>query len=637
MFVCDDENQIHRDAKNGGSMLDRLKIRSRLIAGFGSIVLFLVLTGALSLKNLDAQGELLSRFYDHPFTVTNAIHLVDAHIIRMHRGMKDVVLYADDRDDMEASLADIEASERIVYRELAVARERFLGDKGKIDQIKESMDQWKPVRARTIELVRQGKIAEAVAFHKGYARKMVTRIDTQVNDVLKFSNGKAESFVQEARNNERLTFAVTAILVALAGILAAATAFAITASITRPLDQAVKAADQLSQGDLSVEIDSSSPDELGQLLRTMGKMVQSLQRMGATANQIALGDLDTDVVPISERDVFGIAMSNMVASLRRLAASADRIAAGDLTIDVLPASSKDRLGNSFSVMTRNLRELSLEIAEVVNVLSGSATEIMTTVSELASSSAQTATSIAETNATVQEIRQTTDLTSQKSRQVYESAHRSVQVAKAGTESVSSAIGGMQGIDERMGFIADRIVNLSEQSQAIGEIIATVADLAEQSNLLAVNAAIEAAKAGEHGKGFAVVAQEVKNLATQSKQATSQVRGIINQIQKATTAAVLATEQGSKAVEAGVRQSSEAGESIRLLSASIEDSSNATLQIVTSTQEQAIGMDQIAIAIQSINQASDQNVEGSRQIEAAARNLYELNQKLQKLVSGYKVA
>jgi methyl-accepting chemotaxis protein len=135
----------------------------------------------------------------------------------------------------------------------------------------------------------------------------------------------------------------------------------------------------------------------------------------------------------------------------------------------------------------------------------------------------------------------------------------------------------------------------------------------------------------------VVAQEVKNLATQSKQATSQVRGILGLIQKATTSAVLATEQGSKAVGAGVRQSSEAGEAIRLLAVSIEESSNATLQIVTSTKEQSIGMDQIAVAIQSINQASGQNLEGSRQIEAAARNLYELNQKLQQLVSRYRIA
>ncbi|WP_224982391.1 HAMP domain-containing methyl-accepting chemotaxis protein [Geomonas agri] len=618
-------------------MLSNMKIRSRLAAGFSVLVLFLILIGGLSLKNLAAQGQLLSEFYEHPFAVTNAIQQVDTNITRMHRGMKDVILYSNDREDVDASVADIDNCEKIVYRQLALARDRFPGDKSKLDQIKESMDQWKVIRAKTIDLVRQGKVKEAIAFHKSYARRTVAQIDTQVNEVLKDSYTVADKFAAESKKNQSTTFAITATLVVLAGILAALIAFAITASITKPLTDAVQAAERLAQGDVSVELGSDSADELGQLLRSMGKVVHSMRRLGETANRIALGDLDVDIALLSDRDVFGTAMRNMVASLNSLADNADRIASGDLTIEVLPASPKDRLGNSFRMMTSNLRELTVEIAEVVNVLAGSAAEIMTTVSELASSSAQTATSISETNATVQEIRQTTDLTSQKSRQVYESAHRSTQIARTGRESVNSAIGGMQGIDERMGFIAERIVNLSEQSQAIGEIIATVADLAEQSNLLAVNAAIEAAKAGEHGKGFAVVAQEVKNLATQSKQATSQVRNIIGQIQKATTAAVLATEQGSKAVEAGVKQSSEAGESIRQLASSIEESSNATLQIVTSTQEQAIGMDQIAIAIQSINQASDQNVEGSRQIEAAARNLYELNQKLQQLVSGYKVA
>lgn len=618
-------------------MLSNLKIRSKLIAGFSIVVLFLILIGGLSLKNQATQGNLLSMFYDHPFTVTNSIHQVDAHIIRMHRSMKDVVLYANDRQEMEQALSDIEASEKIVYRELAVAKERFLGDKSKIDQIKELMDEWKPMRAKTIDLVRQGKVAEAVEFHKSSARRMVGKIDTQVSEVLKFSFNKAQSLELESQQTQRWTFGLTAFLVILAAALAVATAFVITASIVKPLNSAVDAANRLAVGDVAVQIGSHSRDEIGQLLNAMGTMVSSLRRMGESANRIAVGDLDVEVIPNSERDVFGVAMQNMVNSLKRFAANADRIAAGDLTVDILPASPKDQLGNSFCTMAKNLREMNQEIREVVSVLASSAGEIMTTVSELASSSAETASSISETHATVQEVRQTTDLASQKSRQVYESSHKSVQVAKSGKVSVDNAIGGMRGIDERMGFIAERIVNLSEQSQAIAEIIATVNDLAEQSNLLAVNAAIEAAKAGEHGKGFAVVAQEVKNLATQSKQATSQVRSILGLIQKATTAAVLATEQGSKAVEAGVRQSGEAGDAISLLAATIEDSSNATLQIVTSTQEQAIGMDQIAIAIQSINQASSQNVEGSRQIEAAARNLYDLNQKLQQMVSRYQVA
>jgi methyl-accepting chemotaxis protein len=188
----------------------------------------------------------------------------------------------------------------------------------------------------------------------------------------------------------------------------------------------------------------------------------------------------------------------------------------------------------------------------------------------------------------------------------------------------------------MESIAESIVRLSEQGQAIGEIIATVNDVADQSNLLAVNAAIEAAKAGEHGKGFAVVAQEVRNLAEQSKQATAQVRTILTDIQKATSTAVMATEQGTKAVDAGVKQSTEAGESIRVLAHSIAEAAQAATQIVVSSQQQLVGMDQVALAMENIKQASVQNVAGTKQAETAAQSLNELGQKLKQLVAAYRL-
>src|SRR5207249_1896404 len=149
---------------------------------------------------------------------------------------------------------------------------------------------------------------------------------------------------------------------------------------------------------------------------------------------------------------------------------------------------------------------------------------------------------------------------------------------------------------------------------------------EQSNLLAVNAAIEAAKAGEQGKGFAVVAQEVKSLAEQSKQATVQVRKLLNDIQKATSAAVMATEQGNKAVEAGVKQSTEAGGSIRLLAENLGQAAQAATQIAASSQQQLVGMDQVALAMENIRQASTQNVASTKQAEVSAENLHKLGQK-----------
>ncbi|MFA7300262.1 MAG: methyl-accepting chemotaxis protein, partial [Sideroxydans sp.] len=135
------------------------------------------------------------------------------------------------------------------------------------------------------------------------------------------------------------------------------------------------------------------------------------------------------------------------------------------------------------------------------------------------------------------------------------------------------------------------------------------------------------------KGFAVVAQEVKSLAEQSKQATAQVRTILGDIQKATGTAVLATEQGNKAVQAGVKQTGETGEAIRLLADSVAEAAQAATQIAASSQQQMVGMDQVAQAMENIKQASVQNVSGTKQAEVAAQSLHELGQKLSDMIGG----
>jgi methyl-accepting chemotaxis protein len=282
------------------------------------------------------------------------------------------------------------------------------------------------------------------------------------------------------------------------------------------------------------------------------------------------------------------------------------------------------------------RSITRQLREAISQFSTSSGEIVAMTTQVASGATETAAAVSETTTTVEEVKQTSQVASQKAKYVSDTAQRSAQVSKTGKASVDETIEGMSHIKQQTDSIAQSIVRLSEQSQAIGEIIATVNELAEQSNMLAVNAAIEAAKAGEQGKGFAVVAQEVKSLAEQSKQATAQVRAILSDIQKATSAAVMATEQGSKAVEAGVKQSGEAGEAIRLLTDGIVEAAQAATQIAASSQQQLVGMDQVALAMENIKLASTQNVASTRQAETAAQNLHELGQKLKQLVERYKV-
>lgn len=282
-------------------------------------------------------------------------------------------------------------------------------------------------------------------------------------------------------------------------------------------------------------------------------------------------------------------------------------------------------------MEDELTRVLKEVQEAANVLSSSASEILAATTRVASGAAETATAVSQTTTTVEEVRQTAQVATQKAAHVSQNAQQAAKTSQSGKKAVDDFIEGMSHIRERVESIAESIVRLSEQGQAIGEIIATVSDIADQSNLLAVNAAIEAAKAGEQGKGFTVVAQEIRSLAEQSKQATARVRAILGDVQKGTTAAVMATEQGSKAVEAATGQSATAEESIRVLAESIAEAAQAATQISVSSQQQTVGMEQVATAMENIKQTTAQNAASSKQVETAAHSLHELAQSLKKLL------
>ncbi len=276
-----------------------------------------------------------------------------------------------------------------------------------------------------------------------------------------------------------------------------------------------------------------------------------------------------------------------------------------------------------------------EITRGVAVLSSTISEITAATSELAASSTENASSISETTTTIEELKQTAQVASEKAKEISESSKKNIQVANEGEKAVELTSAGMSRIREQMESIVESIMKLSEQNQSIGDIMNSINDLAEQSNLLAVNAAIEAAKAGEEGKGFSVVATEVKNLAEQSKQATQQVRGILTDIQKAISNAALATEEGNKVVETGLKQSTEAGTSIKTLADVIEKATDNTSQIAVSVQEQSVGIDQINEAIRNIGTSSTQNLESTKQLESASKGLEELGNNLKKLMEQHK--
>jgi len=322
-----------------------------------------------------------------------------------------------------------------------------------------------------------------------------------------------------------------------------------------------------------------------------------------------------------------------------LAQKANQIAAGDLHLEIPPDPREDEIGklqDSFRKMLSGLREVHSELSEGIYVLASSSSQILDTSIQIAASATETAATVSETASTIEEVKQTSDLSSETARLVAEKAQLASNVSQTGQKAVEEMVTSFQRVQQQMESIAENVVQLAEKSQEIGEIIVTVNDIAEQSNILAINASIEAALAGEEGRRFDVVAQEIRNLADQSKQATSQVRTILADIQRGVSTAVMATEQGNRTVGESVKQSNEAGESISTLTETISDSATAAIQNAVSSQQQNVGISQIIQSMESIRQASLQNIISTKQAEDTAKNLHELGQKLQQIANRFQV-
>ena len=563
-----------------------LKTSGKLFCGFGVIILLMILAigtayqGVMELQRrfaiAQAIGDLESNFNEQRVTILVMLSATNqTDVASLLQGLKNI---SKQNDELSQKLQELSREDSKLISRL----QELAGLRTTYKQVRDE---------QVIPLILQGKNEEARALSLGIQQERYLSL----RDLSKKLTDETQ---QQAEKAARQLVIMLGIVGTVSLLVSSMMVLFLSRIIANPLKEISSAAQKIAAGDLNVMLATNGRlDEVGVLAHTFSRMTQSLQGMANVAKQIAASDLRMQVKPQSENDV---------------------------------------LGHAFSTMVDNLRRTTRELSEGVNVLASSASEILASTTQVASGAAETGTAIAQTTSTVEEVKQTAQVASQKAKAVSDSAQKALQVAQTGRKSVDASIEGMKRIQIQMESIAESVVKLSEQSQAIGEIIATVNDLAEQSNLLAVNAAIEAAKAGEQGKGFAVVAQEVKSLAEQSKQATGQVRTILNDIQKATTAAVLATEQGSKAVETGVKQSGEAGEAIRLLADSITEAAQAATQIAASSQQQLVGTDQVAMAMENIKQASTQNVMGTKQAEIAAQNLHGLGQKLKKLVEQYQV-
>jgi methyl-accepting chemotaxis protein len=447
------------------------------------------------------------------------------------------------------------------------------------------------------------------------------------------------------------------------------------------------------------------------------------------ASKLGVGDLQRDLDPkvmeniVRRKDELGSigsAVHGLAGYMGEMGNAAHAIAKNDLTGSIKPKSEKDELGNSFLDMINGLRDAvgqindsasnlsaaSEQLANAANQAGQATNQISNTIQQVAKGTADQASSITKTAAAIDQmakategvakgaqeqsraISRTSEITSQINTAIQQvmgnagSVSRdsavAAEAARSGAVTVDETLQGMQSIKAKVGASAEKVQEMGQRSGEIGAIVETIEDIASQTNLLALNAAIEAARAGEHGKGFAVVADEVRKLAERSSQATKEIGGLIAGIQLTVAEAVKAMDEGSKEVEIGVASANKAGTALSdiltaaqavndqaaLAGKAAEEMNAASGELVNAvdtvsavveentaaTEEMAANSTEVTQAVESIASVSEENSaaieevsasaeEMSAQVEevtASAQSLEELAHNLQQVVNRFKL-
>lgn len=500
----------------------------------------------------------------------------------------------------------------------------------------------------------------------------------------------SKAFFQTKTAESQQTFIYTAIVILLISLVLG---YYLINKFVGDIKLATDVANKLSHGDLNVNIETKSNDEIGRLLNVMKSMINTIKSLVSDVEMLSNAAIEGKLATRADDSKhegefkqivsgFNKTLDSVVNPLNVAANYIERIAKGDIPspitdnykgdfneiknnlnlcivtmnnltgelknlnegvkkgrIDIRIDDSKFNnvfkdIANGINLTVNTLTEPIYKLSEAIAATASAATQISSSTERMASGTNEQSAYINEVTAAMEEMTRTIFSTTKNTSFAAESSKQSAEKAKEGGMIVNEVISGMDKISEVVEQSANKIYVLGENSDKIGEIIQVINDIADQTNLLALNAAIEAARAGEQGRGFAVVADEVRKLAERTTKATKEIAGMIKQIQIDTNLAVESMKIGTKNVEDGKMLVNKAGAVLRQIIESSEKVTDVIVQVAASSEEQSATSEEIAKSIETINNVIKESSNGVYQIAQAAEDLNRLTENLQVLIDQF---
>lgn len=539
-------------------MASDMKIKTRLILGFGIVILLAVGIGLSSYVAISALSNDVQDLGKRRLPQIIILGDLTENILVATTHLQKAFL-VDNRADLDKAIESMLKTRKGITDAFDKLKALVQTEKGKalyqamVDARKPNVD----MRNQIVKALQEGNKREAVLLLEKYEpiqAAYLKSVENMVEYYRQVSTQAAENAEASANRNRWIIIAASVINI----VLSLFVVLWIIRSITRPLHEAVETANRIAAGDLTVQLQEGGTSETGQLLSAMKTMVDKLKGV---------------IVDIRE------ASAPVAAGSERLSASSEEIS----------RTMHDQTNRSSQIAT-------------------AAEEMSQTVIDIAKNASSIAQSSADTSA----------------------------IAHKGSTIVSQSVAETKTVAETVNKSAVVMQTLGEKSTQIGEIVAVINDIADQTNLLALNAAIEAARAGEQGRGFAVVADEVRKLAERTAKATAEISQMIGAIQGEVDNAVNAMNQTNKQVDVGLRYSVEAGEQLESIVSGVSSLQNMIQQIASATEEMSSTSEAISGDIQAVAGGAREISTGAEDIAHASSELAHLSAKLKSIVDRFKV-
>jgi len=535
------------------------KIGAKLIAAFLLVAVIAAVIGSVGIVKIRQIDSADVKLYEKITVPLGDLAFMSVSFQRARINLRDIT-GSTDANEKQAARDTLAQLRQGIGERMEKFEKTIITEDGHtlFNEFKESRKEYGGYIDKVLELDKSGKDAEATALLHGDAKKAALHEQALMNKLMDSKEAQAKLTSDGNLAEAKTATIVMSVLAVIGFALAVLLGLFISASITKPLREAVSAANRIADGDLTVQIEAKAADEVGELMSAMENMVKNMRNMIARTVDISTG---------------------IASASDQLHSTSEQIATG-----------------------------AEEVASQTNTVATASEEMSATSSDIARNCAMAA----------------------------ETSKRTADSATTGTRVVNETIAGMDIIANRVRQTSKTVEALGARSEQIGEIIGTIEDIADQTNLLALNAAIEAARAGEQGRGFAVVADEVRALAERTTKATREIGEMIKGIQKETQEAVKAMEDGVHEVERGTVSSQKSGQALEEILAGIDAVFMQVNQIATAAEQQTATTSEVTSNIQQITVVVHQTAQGASETATAAAQLNVNAIELQQLVKQFRL-